>query len=163
MARGAVSAIKQGCELYNQFKGEVVEAQKTIGEAKKIIREVGGFFGFFKRKVEVHVADERLKNLCLSCVLICSKLGPVGHWLFCPPLFVSTLLNIPAWVEILLKLWPLLILWPFRVRVDLTLRCVSIQGHLGQLEFPLRPGAGLNAEGVHLVLLRILGSAKALL
>lgn len=59
MARGAVSAIKQGCELYNQFKGEVVEAQKTLGEAKKIVREVGGFFGFFKRKVEVHVADEQ--------------------------------------------------------------------------------------------------------
>jgi hypothetical protein len=59
LARGAVSAIKQGCELYNQFKGEVVEAQKTIGEAKKIVREVGGFFGFFKRKVEVHVADEQ--------------------------------------------------------------------------------------------------------
>lgn len=58
MARGAVSAIKQGCELYNQFKGEVVEAQKTLGEAKKIVREVGGFLGFFKRKVEVHVDDE---------------------------------------------------------------------------------------------------------
>lgn len=58
MARGAVSAIKQGCELYNQFKGEVVEAQKTLGEAKKIVREVGGFFGFFKRKVEVRVSDD---------------------------------------------------------------------------------------------------------
>lgn len=58
MARGAVSAIKQGCDLYNQFKGEVVQAQKTIGEAKKIVREVGGFLGFFKRKVEVHVDDE---------------------------------------------------------------------------------------------------------
>jgi len=58
LARGAVSAIKQGCDLYNQFKGEVVQAQKTIGEAKKIVREVGGFLGFFKRKVEVHVDDE---------------------------------------------------------------------------------------------------------
>ena len=50
MARGAVSAIKQGCELYNQFKGEVVEAKKTIDEAKGIVKEVGGFFGLFKRK-----------------------------------------------------------------------------------------------------------------
>ncbi|MFZ9241272.1 MAG: hypothetical protein ACO22R_09020, partial [Chitinophagaceae bacterium] len=50
MARGAVSAIKQGCELYNQFKGEVVQAKKTIDEAKGIVKEVGGFFGLFKRK-----------------------------------------------------------------------------------------------------------------
>jgi hypothetical protein len=50
LARGAVSAIKQGCELYNQFKGEVVQAKKTIDEAKGIVKEVGGFFGLFKRK-----------------------------------------------------------------------------------------------------------------
>ena len=53
MARGAVSAIKQGCELYNQFKGEAVQAKKTFEEAKQIVTEVGGFFGFFRKKIPV--------------------------------------------------------------------------------------------------------------
>ena len=57
MARGAVSAIKQGCELYNQFKGEVVQAKKTIEEAQGIVKEVGGFFGLFRKKnaVQEHI------------------------------------------------------------------------------------------------------------
>lgn len=55
IARGAVSAIKQGCQLYNEFKGEIVQAKKTVEQAQTIIKEVGGFFGFFKRKVEVPV------------------------------------------------------------------------------------------------------------
>ena len=57
MARGAVSAIKQGCELYNQFKGEVVQAKKTIEEAQGIVKEVGGFFGLFRKKnaVQKHI------------------------------------------------------------------------------------------------------------
>lgn len=50
-----MAAIKQGCELYNEFKGEVVQAKKTLDEARTIVEEVGGFFGFFKRKVEVPV------------------------------------------------------------------------------------------------------------
>jgi len=50
--------------MYNQFKGELVEAKKTVEQARTIVKEVGGFFGFFKRKVEVPIeqADQPVKK-----------------------------------------------------------------------------------------------------
>ena len=57
MANGCVAAIRKGCELYGQVKGTVAEAkktvadvQKTVNDVKNIASEVGGFFGWFKKK-----------------------------------------------------------------------------------------------------------------
>ena len=55
MANGCVAAIRKGCELYKQVKGTVADAQKTFNEVKTITKEVGGFFGMFKKKVEIQV------------------------------------------------------------------------------------------------------------
>lgn len=49
IAKGAVTAIKQGCELYNEFKGHLVEAKEAIDEARGIVTEVTGFWGNFKK------------------------------------------------------------------------------------------------------------------
>jgi hypothetical protein len=58
MANGCVAAIRKGCELYRQVKGTVADAQKTFNEVKTITKEVGGFLGFFTKKVEVEVSVE---------------------------------------------------------------------------------------------------------
>ncbi len=50
MANGCVAAIRKGCELYKEVKGTVAQAQKTVKEVQAIAEEVGGFFGFFKKK-----------------------------------------------------------------------------------------------------------------
>lgn len=49
VAKGAVAAIKQGCELYNEFKGHLIEAKDAIDEARGIATEVSGFWGALKR------------------------------------------------------------------------------------------------------------------
>jgi len=58
MANGCVAAIRKGCELYRQVKGTINDVQKTFGEVKTITKEVGGFLGFFTKKVEVQVPVE---------------------------------------------------------------------------------------------------------
>ena len=50
MANGCVAAIRKGCELYKEVKGTVAEAKKTAKEVQAIAKEVGGFFGWFKKK-----------------------------------------------------------------------------------------------------------------
>lgn len=50
MANGCVAAIRKGCELYKDVKGTIAAAQKTAKEVTSIAEEVGGFFGFFKKK-----------------------------------------------------------------------------------------------------------------
>lgn len=45
MAKGAVSAIKTGCELYNEFKGTLVEAKEAVDEVAAIGKEVSGVWG----------------------------------------------------------------------------------------------------------------------
>jgi alanyl-tRNA synthetase len=62
MANGCVAAIRKGCELYRQVKGTVADAQKTFNEVKTITKEVGGFLGFFTKKVEVEVPVEQPKE-----------------------------------------------------------------------------------------------------
>lgn len=49
MAKGAVAAIKQGCDLYNQFKGQLIEAKEAIDEVRSNVQEVAGFWGNFKK------------------------------------------------------------------------------------------------------------------
>lgn len=49
MAKGAVTAIKQGCDLYNQFKGQLIEAKEAIDEVRANVQEVAGFWGNFKK------------------------------------------------------------------------------------------------------------------
>ena len=50
LANGCVAAIRKGCELYKEVKGTVAEAKKTVKEVAALAEEVGGFFGFFKKK-----------------------------------------------------------------------------------------------------------------
>ena len=50
LANSCVAAIRKGCDLYKEVKGTVAEAKKTVKEVQAIAEEVGGFFGFFKRK-----------------------------------------------------------------------------------------------------------------
>jgi len=47
----AVEAIQQGCELYKEYKGVVLEAKATFDEAKEHIDEVVGLWGFIKSKL----------------------------------------------------------------------------------------------------------------
>ena len=47
----AVEAIQQGCELYKEYKGVVLEAKATFDEAKELIDEVVGLWDFIKSKL----------------------------------------------------------------------------------------------------------------
>lgn len=61
MANGCVAAIRKGCDLYKEVKGTVAEAQKTAKEVQAIVQEVGGFFGFFKKKKPIEPAPKPKK------------------------------------------------------------------------------------------------------
>lgn len=54
-ANAAVKAIQQGCELYQEYKGTVLEAKKTLDTAVGIAKEVSGasrgFWSFLKGKL----------------------------------------------------------------------------------------------------------------
>jgi hypothetical protein len=47
----AVEAIQQGCELYKEYKGVVLQAKETFDEAKEHVEEVVGLWGFIKSKL----------------------------------------------------------------------------------------------------------------
>ena len=47
----AVEAIQQGCELYKEYKGVVLQAKETFDEAKEQVEEVLGLWEFIKNKL----------------------------------------------------------------------------------------------------------------
>ena len=47
----AVEAIQQGCELYKEYKGVVLQAKETFDEAKEQVEEVLGLWEFIKSKL----------------------------------------------------------------------------------------------------------------
>jgi hypothetical protein len=47
----AVEAIQQGCELYKEYKGVVLQAKETFDEAKEHVEEVVGLWEFVKSKL----------------------------------------------------------------------------------------------------------------
>ena len=44
-----MSAIKSGCSLYKEFKGQLVEAKEIFNEVKHIKEDFNGFFGSIKK------------------------------------------------------------------------------------------------------------------
>ena len=50
-ALNAVEAIQKGCELYNEYKGVVLQAKETFDEAKEQVEEVLGLWEFIKSKL----------------------------------------------------------------------------------------------------------------
>jgi hypothetical protein len=47
----AVETIQQGCELYKEYKGVVLQAKETFDEAKEQVEEVLGLWEFIKSKL----------------------------------------------------------------------------------------------------------------
>jgi len=61
----AASAIKQGCELYQQAKADGMELVDAFGKAKDVVADISGHLGhFFKahEQLEKHVHEEELKT-----------------------------------------------------------------------------------------------------
>jgi hypothetical protein len=64
-AKLAASAIKQGCELYQQAKADGMELVDAFGKAKDVVADISGHLGgFFKahEQLEKHVHEEELKT-----------------------------------------------------------------------------------------------------
>ena len=64
-AKLAASAIKQGCELYQQAKSDGMELVDAYGKAKDVVADISGHLGnFFKahEQLEKHVHEEELKT-----------------------------------------------------------------------------------------------------
>jgi hypothetical protein len=66
-ANAAVKAIQQGCELYQEYKGTVLEAKKTLDTAVGIAKEVSGasrgFWSFLKGKL-FGEEEEKPQDVC---------------------------------------------------------------------------------------------------
>lgn len=61
----AASAIKQGCELYQQAKADGMELVDAYGKAKDVVADISSHLGgFFKahEQLEKHVHEEELKT-----------------------------------------------------------------------------------------------------
>jgi hypothetical protein len=61
----AASAIKQGCELYQQAKADGMELVDAYGKVKDVVADISGHLGgFFKahEQLEKHVHEEELKT-----------------------------------------------------------------------------------------------------
>ena len=64
-AKLAASAIKQGCELYQQAKADGMELVDAYGKAKDVVADISSHLGnFFKahEQLEKHVYEEELKT-----------------------------------------------------------------------------------------------------
>jgi len=64
-AKLAASAIKQGCELYQQAKSDGMELVDAYGKVKDVVADISGHLGnFFKahEQLEKHVHEEELKT-----------------------------------------------------------------------------------------------------
>jgi hypothetical protein len=64
-AKLAASAIKQGCELYQQAKADGMELVDAFGKAKDVVADISSHLGgFFKahEQLEKHVHEEELKT-----------------------------------------------------------------------------------------------------
>jgi len=64
-AKMAASAIKQGCELYQQAKADGMELVDAYGKAKDVVADISSHLGgFFKahEQLEKHVHEEELKT-----------------------------------------------------------------------------------------------------
>jgi hypothetical protein len=64
-AKLAASAIKQGCELYQQAKADGMELVDAYGKAKDVVADISSHLGgFFKahEQLEKHVHEEELKT-----------------------------------------------------------------------------------------------------
>ena len=64
-AKLAASAIKQGCELYQQAKADGMELVDAYGKVKDVVADISGHLGhFFKahEQLEKHVHEEELKT-----------------------------------------------------------------------------------------------------
>lgn len=64
-AKLAASAIKQGCELYQQAKSDGMELVDAYGKAKDVVADISSHLGgFFKahEQLEKHVHEEELKT-----------------------------------------------------------------------------------------------------
>jgi hypothetical protein len=64
-AKLAASAIKQGCEMYQQAKSDGMELVDAYGKAKDVVADISSHLGgFFKahEQLEKHVHEEELKT-----------------------------------------------------------------------------------------------------
>lgn len=64
-AKLAASAIKQGCELYQQAKADGMELVDAYGKVKDVVADISGHLGnFFKahEQLDKHVHEEELKT-----------------------------------------------------------------------------------------------------
>lgn len=83
-ANAAVKAIQQGCELYQEYKGTVLEAKKTLDTAVGIAKEVSGvskgFWSFLTSKL---FGSEKPPNVIQTQVVqekaVVKKVAPIAQ------------------------------------------------------------------------------------
>lgn len=85
-ANAAVKAIQQGCDLYKEYKGTVLEAKKTIDTAVGIAKEVSGaskgFWSFLKGKLfgeEEEKPPDVIKQEVVSEKKASKKAAPIAQ------------------------------------------------------------------------------------
>jgi len=64
LAKTAASAVRKGCELYQEYKAQGMELVDAYGQAKDVVSDISSHLGnFFKahQQLEKHVHEEELK------------------------------------------------------------------------------------------------------
>jgi hypothetical protein len=82
-ANAAVKAIQQGCDLYKEYKGTVLEAKKTIDSALGIAKEVSGasrgFWSFLKGKLFGEEPPDVIKQEIVQEKKASKKAAPISQ------------------------------------------------------------------------------------
>jgi len=82
-ANAAVKAIQQGCDLYKEYKGTVLEAKKTLDTAVGIAKEVSGasrgFWSFLKGKLFGEEPPDVIKQTDVPEKKAVKKAAPVAQ------------------------------------------------------------------------------------
>jgi len=82
-ANAAVKAIQQGCDLYKEYKGTVLEAKKTLDTAVGIAKEVSGaskgFWSFLKGKLFGEEPPDVIKQEIIPEKKAVKKAAPVAQ------------------------------------------------------------------------------------
>lgn len=76
-ANTILGVIQQGCEMYTEYKGTVVQAKKTFDQVKKNVDEVKSFWTFIKEKIFRKKVDPPIVSITAKAAAVTAEEEPL--------------------------------------------------------------------------------------
>lgn len=76
-ANTILGVIQQGCEMYTEYKGTVVQAKKTFDQVKKNVNEVKSFWTFIKEKIFRKKSDPPILSITAKAAAVTAEEEPL--------------------------------------------------------------------------------------